>query len=108
MKNRRRRGYKFTEKKHSKRGILAAVLASALLVWYGLFVELAFLAEGALSVYYGSAGVIALLLAVAVLVLAAVSMREEDSFLFFPRLGFFLALLALACWSLTYLWGWIG
>ena len=42
MRNRRRRGYKFTEKKHSRQGILATVLALALLVWYLVFLKLAF------------------------------------------------------------------
>ncbi len=45
MRNRRRRGYKFTEKKHSRQGILATVLALALLVWYLVFLKLAFQGE---------------------------------------------------------------
>ena len=49
MRNRRRRGYKFTEKKHSRQGILATVLALALLVWYLVFLKLAFQGGGSLS-----------------------------------------------------------
>ena len=62
MRNRRRRGYKFTEKKHSRQGILATVLALALLVWYLVFLKLAFQGGGSLSAYYGSAGVVAMFL----------------------------------------------
>ena len=61
MRNRRRRGYKFTEKKHSRQGILATILALALLVWYLVFLELAFRGGGSLSPYYGSAGVVAMI-----------------------------------------------
>ena len=61
MRNRRRRGYKFTEKKHSRQGILATVLALALLIWYLVFLKFAFQGGGSLSVYYGSAGVIAMI-----------------------------------------------
>ena len=68
MKKRRRPGsYKFTEKTHSKRGIAATVLAGILLIWYLMFVILAFRTDGGLSAYYGSAGVMAVLLSIAVL-----------------------------------------
>ena len=107
MKNRRRRGYKFTEKKHSKQGILATVLALALLVWYGIFVDLSFRANGSLSAYYGSAGVVAMAATFLVLVIAAKSLREEESFHFFPRLGFGLTLRAMVCWIGTYVWGFL-
>ena len=106
MKKRRRRGsYKFTEKTHSKRGIAATVLAGILLIWYLMFVILAFRTDGGLSAYYGSAGVMAVLLSIAVLVAAAGSLKEEDSFKLFPRLGSFLALLGLLCWGGTYVLG---
>jgi hypothetical protein len=106
MRNRRRRGsYKFTEKTHSKRGIVATILAGVLLLWFLVFVELAFRADGTLSAYYGSAGVMAMLLSVVVLVVAAGSLKEEDSFQLFPRLGTFLSLLTMVCWIGTYVWG---
>ena len=55
MRKRKRHGsYKFTEKTHSKRGIVATVLALALLVLYLVILELAFRANGGLSAYYGS------------------------------------------------------
>jgi len=79
MRNRRRRGYKFTEKKHSRQGILATILALALLVWYLVFLELAFRGGGSLSPYYGSAGVVAMIATFVVLVIAGKSLREEDS-----------------------------
>ena len=77
MRNRRRRGYKFTEKKHSRQGILATVLALALLVWYLVFLKLAFQGGGSLSAYYGSAGVVAMIATFVVLVIAAKSLRHR-------------------------------
>lgn len=106
MRNRRRRkSYKFTEKTHSKRGLIATLLATLLLVWYVVFVEIAFRADGQLSTYYGSAGVMAMLVSVIVLVIAVGSLKEEDSFMLFPRLGLFLSLVGMICWIGTYIWG---
>ncbi len=106
MRKRRRRGsYKFTEKTHSKRGIAASILAGLLLVWYLVFVILAFRCDGRLSAYFGSAGVMAVLLSIVVLVVAAGSLKEEDSFKLFPRLSCFLAVLGLVCWGGTYVLG---
>ena len=70
-----------------------------------VFVELAFHAQGTLSAYFGSAGVLAMLASFVVLFAAAGSLKEEDSFKLFPRLGCFLSLLAAVCWIGTYAWG---
>ena len=106
MRNRRRHSsYKFTEKTHSKRGIAATVLALVLLALYGIFVHLAFRTEGSLSVYFGGVGVIAMLASLVVFFVAVGSLKEEDSFKLFPRLGCFLSLLAVVCWIGTYAWG---
>ena len=115
MRNRRRRGYKFTEKKHSRQGILATVLALALLVWYLVFLKLAFQGGGSLSAYYGSAGVVAMIATFVVLVInhflciyILFILREEDSLQLFPRLGLGLTLLDMVCWIGTYIWGFLS
>ena len=88
MRKRKRHGsYKFTEKTHSKRGIVATILALVLLVLYLVILELAFRANGGLSAYYGSIGVLAMLASVVVVVVAAGSLREEDSFRLLPKTG---------------------
>ena len=106
MRNRRRRhsSYKFTEKTHSKRGMVATGLAAALLVLYIVFIHFALRADGKLSMYYGSAGVMAMLVSVITLVIAAGSLREEDSFKLF-RLGLGLAIISMGCWIGTYAMG---
>jgi uncharacterized membrane protein (DUF485 family) len=106
MKNiKRRHGYKFTEKTHSKRGMLATFLAFLLLLWYFIFVEISFRQNGALSTYYGSAGVLAMMLSVVVLVFAFGSLKEEDSFVLFQRAGIIFSFLAVFCWIGTYALG---
>lgn len=108
MRKRKRHGsYKFTEKTHSKRGIVATVLALALLVLYLVILELAFRANGGLSAYYGSIGVLAMLASVVVIVVAAGSFREEDSFRLFQRLGLFLSVVNIVCWVGTYVMGFV-
>lgn len=104
---RKRNSYKFTEKTHSKRGIAATVLAFVLLILYGAFLHLAFYGGGNLSAYYGSVGVLAMLVSLVGAALAIGSMREEDSFQLFPRLGLFLSLLSVACWVGTYAIGFL-
>ena len=50
---RKRNRYKFTEKKQSKRGIAALVVAILIEIVYIVFLNAAFRGEGNLSMYYG-------------------------------------------------------
>lgn len=102
---RRRRNYKFTEKSHSKRAIAAFAIASVLLILYLIFVYLAYKGDGGLSTYYGSAGVMAMLLSVISFVVAITSFGEEDSFQMFPRLALITSMLSSVCWVGTYVMG---
>lgn len=88
--------------------MLATVLALALLVWYLLFLYFAFRQNGTLSAYYGSAGVVAMLATFIVLVIDIKSLKEENSFQLFPRLGLFLVVLDMICWIGTYVWGFLA
>lgn len=104
---RRRNHYKFTEKKHSKRGMLACFLAAAsifVLVW--LFI-ISFRQDGNGSVYLGSAGILALFIAAAAFVQAVKSMREEDTFRRIPVSSVILSLLAAGLWIGVYVIGFL-
>ena len=57
---RKRNRYKFTEKKQSKRGIAALVVAILIEIVYIVFLNAAFRGDGNLSMYYGSAGILML------------------------------------------------
>lgn len=102
---RRRRSYKFTEKAHSKRAIAAFAVACILLILYFVFVYLAYRGNGGLSTYYGSVGVMAMLLSVVSFVVSITSFKEEDSFRLFPRLALLTSALSSICWVGTYVIG---
>lgn len=104
---RRRNSYKFTEKTHSKKGIISLSIAAVVVLLYIIFVFLSFKGAGTLSAYYGSVGVLAMLTSVVALVISIMSFFEEDSFKIFPRLGFITSLLAVVCWVGTYVMGFI-
>lgn len=102
---RRRKRFQFTERKHSKKGIIASVLSAAVLAAYGVIVTQAFRTDGSLSAYYGSAGICLLAVSIVLVVLAGQSLTEEDSYPLFPRLSLILSILAVVCWGATYALG---
>ena len=103
--SRRRRNYKFTEKSHSKRAIAAFVVAGLLFLLYLVLVYLAYIGNGGLSTYYGSIGVMAMLLSVVAFIVSLTCLGEEDSFQMFPRLALVTSLLSSVCWIGTYAMG---
>lgn len=106
MKKRNR--YKFTEKKHSRRGMLACVLAAASIFALVYLVSESFLQGGNGSVYLGSAGILALVVAVVSFVQAVKSLREEDTFRGIPVASMALSLVAAGAWIALYTVGFLG
>ena len=104
---RKHKRFQFTEKTHSKKGMLALALAAAILAVYVVFLFLAYRGAGTLSAYYGSAGIFALLGTFVALVLSIQSMREENSFHFFPGAALGVSLIDLLCWAGTYAYGFL-
>lgn len=102
---RRRRSYKFTEKTHSMRAIVSFVLAAVTLVTYFVFVYLSYQSAGQLSAYFGAFGVLAMLVAVVAVVLAITTLKEEDSFTFFPRMALITSVLSTLLWIGNYMQG---
>ncbi len=105
LRKRRRNRYKFTEKKHSVKGIVALLIAAITEIVYLVFIFNAFKSDGQLSMYYGSAGVFMLGIAILSLVLAFQSMFEEDSFRTFPRIALLISTLCVFSWSGTFIIG---
>jgi hypothetical protein len=101
----RHKRFKFTERHHSAKGILASVVSAAIVACHVVFLTQAFHSGGTLSMYYGSAGLGLLALAVAMLILAVGSLTEEDSYPLFPRLALVVSILAIGCWGGTYALG---
>ena len=108
MARRRRRNYKFTEKTQSKRGIGALLLA---LLSVGVFIGVLVVSyqnRGAGSVYLGSAGVAAMLLAIVAFGLAVRSLGEENSYRLFPYLSTMVSFLITGAWVALYVIGFYG
>ncbi len=104
---RRSRSYKFTEKTHSKRAMVSFGLAIVTLVIYVVFVYLSYQAAGQLSAYFGAFGVLTMLVAIVSTGLAATTLKEEDSFTFFPRMALILSILSTVLWVGNYVQGFV-
>ena len=104
-RERRRRGYKFTEKTQSKKGILALALSGISIAIFVAVVFNSFQNRGSGSMYLGSAGVASLLLGCVAFVLAVQSLREENSFRLFPYLSTVCSFLITGVWIALYVAG---
>lgn len=105
MAKRHRKGYKFTEKTQSKRGILALMLSVVSMVIFAAVTLNSFHHGGNGSMYLGSAGVSSMLLGVVALVLALKSLGEENSFKLFPYLATICSFLTTGVWVALYVVG---
>lgn len=98
MAFRRKNHFKFTEKTQSKRGIISLCVAGVLLVIYIIFVALAYKSYGELSMYFGSVGLLAILVTVVNLVTSFLSIREENSYKLIPHIAMLVTLIDALCW----------
>ena len=104
----KRNRYKFTKRKRSKRGMLACALAAASIFALLYLVSEAFWQNGNGSVYMGSVGVLALVVAIIAFVQAVKSLREDDTFRGFPVASMVLSVLAAGSWVALYTIGFLG
>lgn len=107
MFRKKRRSYKFTEKKHSKKAIIVWFLSVLTLVAYLLFIFLSYKTAGQLSAYYGAFGVLTMLFAVVVMCISFTTTKEEDTFLLFPRMAVATSVFATVLWIGTYVGGYL-
>jgi hypothetical protein len=108
IKKRRRRTYKFTEKKHSKMAIAALLLAIASVVLFCAVAYNSYSHGGHGSMYLGSAGVASMLVAMVSFVMALNSLKDENSFKFFPYLSTVVTFAAMGGWIALYVVGSYG
>lgn len=107
MHTRHKRGYKFTDKTQSKRGIIAFILAVISLAVLVAVIVCSFQNGGNGSMYLGSAGVSSMLVGLIALFNAVLSLREENSYRFFPYLATICAFLAVGVWAALYVVGFL-
>lgn len=96
----KRKGYIFTNKRHSKRAIMATALGTISLAALWTAVFRAYLSSGEAQVGYGFTGLFATLFALVGLGLSVAAARDKDYYRLFPVLGILLNLAALGSVSL--------
>ena len=104
----KRNHYKFTGKRHSRRGMLACFLAAASIFALIYLVMTSFLSRGNGGVYLGGVGLLALAVALASFVQSVKSMREEDTFRGIPIASLVISVVASGAWIALYAVGFTG
>ena len=96
----KRKGYIFTNKRHSQRAIMATVLGVISLAALFFVVFCSYLSAGEASTGYGFTGFLSTVFSLVGLCLGITTVREKDYYRFFPVLGILLNLAALGSVSL--------
>ena len=96
---RAKKGYKFTNKKHTEKGIMSTILGIISLVSVGTAVYQTYLAKGNAGSNMGIVGVMITIFSVTGLVLGYMGKNEQDKFKFFAYLGMILNVAVMACIS---------
>lgn len=96
----KRKGYIFTNKRHSDRGIMSTILGAISLAALGAVVFLAYRSGGEAAPGFGVTGILALIFSLTGVVLGILTIRDKNYYRLFPVLGTLLNLLALGGISL--------
>lgn len=97
----KRKGYIFTNKRHSKRAVMSVVLGLISLVSLGIVTCLAYGNGGEAPVGFGFTGLLALLYSFTGLFLGMLAIGDKTYYRLFPVLGLLLNFAALGCISLV-------
>ncbi len=87
---------------------MALTIAGSMIVLYLIFLAAATISLGNLSTYYGSIGVLAMLVSFVTLYLGTQSRKERKSFKLYPNLAIIASIVSLVLWGGTYLLGWMN
>ncbi len=98
MARRRKVKYKFTEKKHSIRGIVSMLVSIFTMAGFAMMVENSVAHQGQGSVYLGVGGMFCMVAALVALFFSIEAVREEDTFRILPGVGLFISILASVLW----------
>lgn len=82
-----RKNYKFTNKKHTQKGIMSTVFGILSLVSLIVVVYLAYMAGGEIPVNYGITGVLITVFSLIGIILAVLSLNDREAYKFFGWLG---------------------
>ena len=102
---RKRRSYKFTEKKHSKLAIGSLITGAISGIVLAMFLVQAFRTKGNASVYYGSMGILAMSGTIASLIASLLSLREDKVFKILPISAVIINGILVVAWAVVYFIG---
>jgi len=106
-KGNRGSSYKFTKKRHSGLGMSALAIALCGAAAWVIMVIRAFQSNGSLTVYAGSAGLLAMLIAVLSFLLALKSLKDKERYKLYPIIATAVSFLVSALWIGVYILGFI-
>lgn len=93
------RGFIFTKRSQSERGIFATVLAVISLVAIMINIYKSYVFAGEISANIAATGFLAFFFAFIAFVFSIIGMKEPDSFKLFPILGLAISVIDLAVWG---------
>lgn len=108
MKRKKRKNYKFTEKRHSGPGVAALVFAFVPLLLFFYAVAVSYQNGGNADERIGCVGIAAILAAILTLKVSIQEVRKENVIKRIPVAGTVLSVLMLAGWTAVYVLGWMG
>ncbi len=94
-----RKGYKFTNKKHSEKSVMSTVFGFLSMISMMVLIYLSYRLGGEVPVNYGIAVMLILVFGIVGLVLGVLAMQEREKFRFFAIMG--LVLNGLAIFSVS-------
>ena len=83
----KRKGYIFTNKEHTKKGIMSTVLGILSNITLGTAIYLSYIHKGAVSARYGAAALLAVIFMIVGMALGVWSTIEKEKFKLFTVLG---------------------
>lgn len=101
----RRRGYKFTNKRHTKHGMISSGIGFFVLLFLSGLFYLSYRQSGAAGAYVGFLGFLSMAAAAVGLYLAIKSFQEDERFYLFSYVGCVLNGLLLVAWIILYVLG---
>lgn len=96
----KRKGYIFTDKKHTEKGIMSTILGVLSIITLGTAIYLSYLNKGSASARYGAAALLAVIFMITGIILGVWSTTEKEKFRLFTVLGIITNVLAFGMLSI--------
>lgn len=107
-KGNRGSSYKFTKKRHSGLGMSALAIAiCSIIAWFVMMIR-SYQSEGNMTVYAGSAGLLAMLVAVLSFLMAVKSLKDKEKYKLYPIIATAVSFVISGLWIGVYILGFIA